>query len=98
MTRAGPSDVRKDDQANRYERLRLAVHNHGIGHRLGLALFLRAGTKAWLDGWSECGTDPDRQRARAKGVAAPALPNALDGEVVRVLASMVLGRAHAART
>jgi len=71
----------------RYEELR--------GHALagargpGLAPFLRGGMKAWLDGWRDC--TPVRPPARSPAESSDgAVPAALQLELARVLAGMVL--------
>ena len=78
---------------DRYEELRRQQVLSPCGRTsggLGLALFLRQGMKAWMDGWSRCvaagpAKAPDRSRA-GEGM----VPWDLRGEVVVILAGTSL--------
>jgi hypothetical protein len=77
----------------RYEDLRQHVIDHGGGHRLGLALFHRAGMKAWLEAWSSCTTRDARPPRDACDDADRVRPLTLTGDVgsvVRLVASMAM--------
>ena len=70
-----------------YEDLRREVLDGSPGFAYGLAIFLRRGMASWLDTLAAC-TEPGSPRASSQsGVLLP--PNAR-GQVVHVLAGMVL--------
>jgi hypothetical protein len=72
----------------RYEELRARILGGDVPGGLGLALLMRRGVAAWIEGWS---TVPALPRCPPAGAAVPPLPGALLGEVVLVLAGMALG-------
>jgi hypothetical protein len=75
----------------RYEDLRQHVTNRAGGHRLGLALFHRAGMKTWLEAWSSCTTRNARVPRDASEGAEAVRPLTGDvGPVVHLVASMAM--------
>jgi hypothetical protein len=96
MTGQDGSDNHRDDshkQVTRYEDLRCQVIGRGGGHRLGLALFHRAGMKAWLDTWSTCTTRDIRPERDASDESDRVRPQTLTSDVaavVRLVASMTM--------
>lgn len=81
------------EQVERYEDLRHHVIDHWGGHRLGLALFQRAGMKAWLDAWSTCTTREARPPRDTSDDHDGVRPVALTSDVVavvRLVASMAM--------
>jgi hypothetical protein len=81
----------------RYEELRQHVTTCGGGHRLGLALFHRAGMKAWLEAWSTCTTGEARRSRDTGDDVDHVRPLTLTGDVgavVRLVASMAMATLH----
>jgi hypothetical protein len=75
------------DSERCYEDLRREVIDGDAGFAYGLAIFLRRGMVSWLDTLAT-GTEPRASRA---SVQSPALLSpAAEGQVVHVLAGMVL--------
>lgn len=70
-----------------YEDLRREVIDGEAGFAYGLAIFLRRGMVSWLDTLATC-TKPPSPRASAESPAL--LPPDAKGQVVHVLAGMVL--------
>ena len=75
-----------------YEELRgLVVAGSACGGRLGLVVLLRQGLAAWFALWL-IGSAPPRTTAQLeRPPQAPRLPGEIHTDLVRVLASMVLG-------
>jgi len=56
----------------------------------GLALFMRQGLAAWMHAWPrQVGDDPPVHKPISPTVTSSALPTALSGQLVAVLANMV---------
>jgi hypothetical protein len=74
-----------------YEELRRHVLENETGDRgeLGLVLFIREGMMSWARAWSD--SMKESQRKPMDRVDSPKVPAALYGEVVMILAQMVLG-------
>jgi hypothetical protein len=94
MTESAPRStaIPNDGVVDRYEELRTQVLcRHGrAGGGLGLALFLRQGMKGWLEGWSRgVAAGPAKAPNRSR-LGEGMVPWDLRGEVVGILAGMVL--------
>jgi hypothetical protein len=74
-----------DTLTARYEELRSQVLG-GLGHGMGLALFLRQGTRSWIEAWRQCSLAAPREQNQSE----PAVPAPLRTELTLLLASMVL--------
>ena len=77
-----------------YEQLRSNAVECGLEVGMGMSLFLRRGFVGWLDVWSEIShEDSRRQEIPVETVACDfKLPDSVCGEVVGILAGMVLNR------
>lgn len=74
----------------RYETLRSRVlTGSGVGCRLGLALLVREGVVAWMEGWSQYPEIVPPARS-GSGVTDDALPDDRCAETVHLLADMIL--------
>ena len=61
------------------------------GRSWGLALFMRQGLAAWMHAWPrQVGDDPPQPKPTSPGVSSAALPASVSGQLVTVLANMVL--------
>jgi hypothetical protein len=74
-----------DTLTARYEELRSQVLG-GLAHGMGLALFLRQGTRSWIEAWRQCALASPREQNQSE----PAVPAPLRTELTMLLASMVL--------
>ena len=69
----------------RYEELRSQVLG-GLGHGMGLALFLRQGMRSWIEAWRHCTLGAPREQNQSD----PTVATPLRTELAMLLASMVL--------
>jgi hypothetical protein len=77
----------------RYEDLRRAAGDEvwSAGGAWGLTLFLRQGLAAWMHAWPrQTGDDPPHPQPPSPSAPPSALPTSLSGQLVTILANMVL--------